>query len=254
MIDKENGVTEAAAAATGLGELVAKRIAPISDWTDMGRYEHFVQFYESTEFLINSASEYITHGLKVGETCIVAATHDHLQELAAAMGAFQAEFDRAAADGRYVAVDADETLESIIVDGIPDRNAFFQILSPILDAAVERKAEVRIFGEMGGLLCLMDNFGAAVKLEGLWNELRQMYRFSLFCAYPMHSLDKAAGDVMSTICADHTRVIPEESYTSLTSADARLRKIAHLQQKNRRLQAEIDELELRISNRVSDAV
>lgn len=254
MINKESGVTEAAAAATGLGELVAKRIAPISDWTDMGRYEHFVQFYESTDFLVSSVAEFIIHGLKVGESCIVAATRDHLQKLSDAMGAFYAEFDRAVADGRYVSIDADETLASIIIDGQPDRAAFFQTMIPILDAAVERKAEVRIFGEMVGLLCLSGNYEAAVKLENLWNELRQQYCFSLFCAYPMHSLDNATGDVMTHICGGHTRVIPEESYTSLTSADERLRKIAHLQQKNRSLQAEIAELELRISNRVSDAI
>ena len=44
------GITEAAAAATGLGELVSKRIAPISDWTDMGCREHFVQFSHSDDF------------------------------------------------------------------------------------------------------------------------------------------------------------------------------------------------------------
>jgi hypothetical protein len=42
-------------------------------------------------------------------------------------------------------------------------------------------------------------------------------------------------------------VIPDESYTSLSNADERLRAIAALQQKTKHLEAELAELEMRIA-------
>ena len=251
MINKECGITEAAAAATGLGELVAKRIAPISDWTDMGGSEHFVQFYESDEFIINSVAEYIIHGLKTGETCIVVATGDHLAALSSAMGSFGSEFGRANADGRYIALDAVEILSRIVAEGRLDTTSFSNVLHPIIAEVASRGTQVRVFGEMVGLLCARGDYDQALKLENLWNDLRQTYRFSLFCAYPISSLDNARGEEMAHICGHHTRVIPGESYTALTSANDRLRKIACLQQKGRQLEAEIAELERRISARPS---
>ena len=43
------------------------------------------------------------------------------------------------------------------------------------------------------------------------------------------------------VCAEHSHVIPAESYLALTSVDERHRAVAQLQQKTAALQSEIDE-------------
>ncbi len=95
---------------------------------------------------------------------------------------------------------------------------------------------------MVALLCGEGRHAAAVRLESLWNELQKAHPFSLFCAYPMQgfgheSLAQQLGDV----CAEHSRVIPAEGYTSLKADDQRHREIILLQQKARALEAEVAE-------------
>jgi hypothetical protein len=245
----EAGITEAAAAATGLGELVSKRIAPISDWSDMGRTEHFVQFYDNDQFIVNSVAEYVIHGLRSGETCIVAATREHLADITQVILSFGTELERARIDGRYIPLDAVDTLTGFMVDGLPDAGLFAELIGGVIDKAARRGNDIRVFGEMVGVLCSDNNYDAALNLEDLWNGLRKEYRFSLFCAYPMNGLDLSGRDRMAHICSSHTRVIPDETYTSLTNADERLRMIASLQLKGRQFEAEIAELERRIASR-----
>jgi hypothetical protein len=60
----------------------------------------------------------------------------------------------------------------------------------------------------------------------------QMHAFPLFCAYPLSSFSRAAhAKKLLKICAEHSHVIPTESYTALTDPDERLRTIVQLQQK-----------------------
>src|SRR5207244_13210100 len=47
--------------------------------------------------------------------------------------------------------------------------------------------------------------------------------------------------MLESVCTEHSRVIPAESYAALPSPDERLRAIAVLQQKAQRLEAEIAE-------------
>ena len=67
---------------------------------------------------------------------------------------------------------------------------------------------------------------------------------SLLCAYPVDALGGAAFEaVFGDVCAEHTLVIPAESYTALETADAHLREIARLQQRAASLEAEVVERE-----------
>ena len=83
---------------------------------------------------------------------------------------------------------------------------------------------------------------AALRLEQLWNELAKTHSFYLRCAYPMSGFYREGhGDPLLKICAEHSSVIPVESYTSLISEEDRLRSITVLQQKALALEAEVAE-------------
>ena len=73
---------------------------------------------------------------------------------------------------------------------------------------------------------------AAIRLEELWNDLARTYSFSLRCAYPITNFNRDEdGEPFLRICAAHSAVIPDESYTALSTDEERLRGISHLQQK-----------------------
>ncbi len=211
----------------------------------MGDGEHFVQFYETDKFLLNSLDGFIGGGLKQGDACIVIATEAHRAELEAGLRSQQGlDVDGARASGLYVSLDAEETLSQFMVDGMPDLARFFESMTSIVaQASAGGQRTVRIFGEMVMLLWAEGQYEAALRLEGLWNDLRERQPFSLFCAYPMHGLngDDGFAERLCNICTTHGRVIPAESYTTLADAEARHQSIVLLQQKARLLEAEIAE-------------
>src|SRR5687767_4064348 len=102
---------------TGLEERMSRRMAPTCDWTDMGSDAHFVQFFDSEDFIVSEVSEYLIHGVMRGETCIAVATEDHLRSIDAAIKKHSVGLNGSAKDWNYIALDAHETLSSIQTDG-----------------------------------------------------------------------------------------------------------------------------------------
>ena len=211
-------------------------------WTVGGPSEHVVQFYESDGFLLNGLCDLIALSLHEGDAGIVVATPEHRRVLAARLLADQVDTTRAQLEGRFVSLDAAETLGLFMRDGVPSADAFDAVFAPLLARAGEGGRRVRVFGEMVGLLAEAGNHAAAIRLEALWNELQKRYAFSLFCGYPMAVFDDGSlTEALSEVCAEHSRVMPTESYASLTSAEDRLRTIAVLQQKARALESQVVE-------------
>ncbi|HEX8423881.1 MAG TPA: ATP-binding protein [Pyrinomonadaceae bacterium] len=219
------------------------QLAPVADWRAFGELEeHFVQFYDADEFLLDSLGGFIGAGLAAGDACIVVATAAHRQALDERLRATGLDVAASRACGQYVALDAAETLSKFMSGGQADPARFVEVIGGIIARAAEGRGRVRIFGEMVALLWAEENYHAAIRLEELWNELHRTRSFSLFCAYPMQGF---GGEVLarglSDVCTTHSRVIPAESYTALADPDERLRNIIALQQKASSLEAEIAE-------------
>jgi PAS domain S-box-containing protein len=218
------------------------KVAPHSHWSEMSASEHFVQFYESEVFLLDSLSEFVGTGLSAGDACIVIATKAHRDSLEERLKAKGLNLAAALTRGEYIALDAVETLATFMVDGSPNSGRFLEVIGGIFTQAGKDRPCIRAFGEMVALLWEEGNQAGAIHLEELWNELARTHSFSLFCAYPMHGFGKAAHSALfSQIGTHHTRVIPAESYNALASPDERLRTITLLQQKAASLEAEIME-------------
>lgn len=216
------------------------RLLPILDQRERDHADHFVQFYESDDSLVDSVSGFIGDGLEAEEGCIVIATRAHREGLEQKLRARGLDVAAARAQGQYVALDAAETLSMFLCEGTPERRRFLEVVGRVVAQAAEGGRRVRAFGEMVALLCLEGNQEAAIRLEELWNELGKTYAFSLFCAY---SIDSFGGEAYAApfaqICAQHSRVLPAESYAALRSPEDQLRAITLLQQKAKSLEAEI---------------
>ncbi|HEX8141570.1 MAG TPA: ATP-binding protein [Pyrinomonadaceae bacterium] len=224
------------------GDMALGQLAPRSDWSVMSEAEHFVQLYETDEFLLDSLGGFIGAGLDAGDACIVVATKTHRAQLDERLEARGVDVTRASACGQYVSLDAAETLSSFMVDGVTEPVRFVEIIGGIIARSAPGHKRVRIFGEMVALLWAEGKYTDALRLEELWNHLGETHPFLLFCAYPMSGFGGAAlSEQLGHVCAGHSRVIPAESYTALTDHDERLRAIILLQQKAGSLEAEIAE-------------
>jgi signal transduction histidine kinase len=221
----------------------AEDFAPAACLGGAGGHEHFVQFYEADDFLLNSLSGFIGTGLGAGEGCVVVAGQAHRERLDERLQASGLDLTGARAKGLYVSLDAAETLATLMVDGRPEPARFNRIVGRLVsEAARAGGGRVRVYGDMVAHLCGEGRHAAAVSLEELWNDLQQSHPFSLFCAYPIKNFDgEAHASSLADVCATHTSVIPAESYTELDSADHRLRVVTQLQQKARSLEAEVAE-------------
>lgn len=224
------------------GDIAASALAPHAHWSEMNDGEHFVQFYEADAFLLDSLSGYVGNALNTGNSALVIATKERRDGLAEKLQQKGLDVSAAAAAGKYVSLDAAETLSKFMVEGLPEPSRFTETVGNLIVSATDGRTRVRAFGEMVALLWAEGNHAAALRLEELWNNLQHTHSFSLFCAYPMNVFggEELAGQI-SNVCAGHSRVIPAESYTALANTDERLRVITLLQQKASRLEAEVAE-------------
>ncbi len=199
---------------------------------------HAVQFYERESYLLDSLTDYIGSALSATGAGIVIATPPHREGLAQRLRARGLDVVGAGAEGRYVALDARDTLARFMVDGWPDPARFDDTVGTLIDKTRQRAPQIRAFGEMVSLLWADGNREAAIRLEELWNELGTRMPFSLLCAYPIEAFhDTSHAKPFGDMTATHAQVIPAESYMGL-EADAQLRLIAQLQQQAAALEAE----------------
>jgi excisionase family DNA binding protein len=196
-------------------------------------YSHWVQFYEEDEALVR----FIANFIKGGDVAIIIASTEH--RIALTRYLIQNGYSTENSDALII-IDAQETLNSIMVNGLPNASRFFNIVGTLIAKAQGDGRQVRAFGEMVAILWEEGNDRAALKLEKLWNKLQQKYDFSLYCAYPLKSFASTKrAEAFEKIGNIHTHVFPSERYMDLTDDVARYRKIARLQQKARSLEDEL---------------
>jgi signal transduction histidine kinase len=180
--------------------------------------------------------------LAAGGAAIAIATKAHHEALAQRPAIWDCPLSAAARQGRYIALDAEETRAACMVDGWPHEERFKTLIGTAIARAAfatgKKKPRIAAFGEMVALLCADGNPDAAIRMEQLWNELIASHSFTLLCGYPMARFENESQDRrFQLICAEHAHVIPAESYTALHSAESRRRTISLLQQKAARLDA-----------------
>jgi PAS domain S-box-containing protein len=205
---------------------------------------HVVQFYTGDEFLLDILSRFIGGAIAVGDAAIVVATSAHREGLARRFGARGLDTAKAISKGRYVLLDARETLSRIMVDGVIDEARFVNVIGGALrgaqNAAEGKDPRSAVFGEMVAVLWAEGKPQEAIRLEHLWNQLAKTHSFSLLCAYPISGFNNERYiEPFLTICAQHSGVVPSESYLGLSSPEDQLRSIAKLQQKAQVLETKL---------------
>lgn len=172
---------------------------------------HIAQFYGADERpLVRNLSLYLGTGLQRGDNHLVVVTAERREAVLRQLTALRADVAGALSREQLVVLDAAETLSLLMADGQPDAGAFERVIASLvrqLHPGPGRR-RLRVYGEMVDLLWRRRQFSAALRLEELWNQLRETQDFQLFCAYGIDFSDpefpsEAARQV---VCA-HTHVI-----------------------------------------------
>jgi hypothetical protein len=194
-----------------------------ANWQDLlGGIEsgdHIAQIYKDPEFLMTAVGHFVATGLQKGEGVVLImreANWARLQERLRAAGVDPAA---ATARGQLIQQGADATLALLMKAGMPDRDAFQEVIGGLLAEARRKYPGVRAFGEMVDILWQRGHRIGALHLEELWNELIRSHGFSLFCAYAMDPLSEASyGGPIENVCKAHTHLIPAENYGDFDAA------------------------------------
>src|ERR1700674_4582017 len=205
---------------------------------------HFVQLYTDDGFLLDVLSRFIGGAIAVGDAAVVIATKAHQDGLAHRLKARGVDTAKAISQGRYVLLDAHETLPRFMVNDSVDETRFTNIMGDVLtrvrNAADDKDSRVAVFGELVALLWAEGKPLEALRVENLWNTLAQKHSFSLLCAYPITGFKNERHiEPFLKMCAQHSSVVPSESYLGLSSVEERLGTIAQLQQRARVLESKL---------------
>src|SRR5882762_835861 len=89
---------------------------------------HEVQFYSRDEYLLESVVAFIGPSLKSGGSAIVVGTKAHRDGVVQRLEAGGVGLAEAVEQGRYIARDAAECLAAFMIDGMPDRDRFIEVI------------------------------------------------------------------------------------------------------------------------------
>ena len=186
-------------------------------WPELLRHpgpaDHMVQFYSEREFLVEAVTHYVASGVRLGEAAILIARPEHRRAL---IGALEREGLRPSPALRLL--DAETTLASFMVDGMPEWTAFHARIGGAIAGLRLQYPTVRAYGEMVDILWQRGERPAALRLEEFWNEIGRLQTFSLLCAYALDPLRGETYAGLGSICRCHTHLIPARDYAGLNEA------------------------------------
>jgi DNA-binding NarL/FixJ family response regulator len=150
---------------------------------------HEVAFYSDDLQLLDDVTQFIGVALKAGNAAIVVATESHRNNLLPRLQAFGLDIGSAIEEGRYIAVDAAETLSTFVLNGMLDPARFMEGCTTLIltaaKAAQKQHPRVAVFAEDVHLLWERGNPEAVIQVEQLCNKLAQLHDVDILCGYSL---------------------------------------------------------------------
>ena len=168
---------------------------------------HGVHFYSDPARLCASVADFLGDGIAAQQPVVVIATPAHRKQIQSSLCERRFDVEMLCDTGSVTFLDARDTLDRFMVNGVPNGPKFRQAVGEVLSRVGGRsEGAVRAYGEMVDVLWREGKPEAAIQLELLWNELAKTHAFSLLCGYAMgHFYKEASRD---DVCAVHTQVHP----------------------------------------------
>jgi hypothetical protein len=132
---------------------------------------------------------FIWDALNAGTAVIVVATESHRDSLLLRLQAHGLDINAATEQGRYISLDAAETVSTFVVNDLPDPDKFVKVTGDLIAEAAQAvkvaHARVAACGECSPLLLAQGKAEAAIRLEHLWDEITKSRGLDVLCAYPL---------------------------------------------------------------------
>ena len=100
---------------------------------------HVVQFYQYETYLVEIVSRYVGAALAAGDAAVVIATKPHRTAIDELLKARGLDVAKVVNQGRYFALDANETLSRFMRNGLPDAEHFKSTISQ-MQSALDKQA------------------------------------------------------------------------------------------------------------------
>ncbi len=179
-----------------------------SFWDEIDSDDHLVQFYNNDEILLDSLENFATTGFENDECVLVIATKAHLKSLKRRIVTHGYDIEKICLEGKFIPLDANDMLSKFMVTGWPDKALFMNFVTKIITKAHGTAGrKVRAFGEMVSILWAQGYTGATIQLQDLWNQVRAIDSFCLFCAYPKSIFLDDTDDSIEHICLAHNKIV-----------------------------------------------
>jgi len=174
-------------------------------------HHHEVGFYSDDRRFLDDVTGFIGAALKAGNSAIVVATESHRKSLFLELQAQGLDTGAAIEQGRYMPLDAVNTLSMFMVNGMPDPVRFLELLGDLIVTARESakgaNRRVSVFAECVHLLWTQGNAEAAIQMEKLGNNLAEIHDADILCGYSLSSVEVAMDShTRELICAEHSAV------------------------------------------------
>jgi DNA-binding response OmpR family regulator len=174
-------------------------------------HHHEVEFYPDDASFLERFTQFIGAALRAGNAVIVLATESHRDSLLWRLQTQGLDIGAAVEQGRYIALDAADTLSTFMVNDLPDPLRLFKVVGDlVMNAAKAAKGEhprVAACGECAPLLWAQGKGETAIRLEQLWNEIVVKYDMDTLCGYPLGGFHGEIDSyIFQQICAEHSAV------------------------------------------------
>lgn len=171
---------------------------------------HEVGLYCDDTSFLDAFTQFIGAALKAGNVAIVLATESHRDSLLPRLQTLGLDIGAAIEQGRYISLDAAETLSTFMINDLPDPVRFLKVTGDlILTAAKTAKGErphVAACGECSLLLWSQGKAEAAIRLEQLWDDVAKSHGIDVLCGYPLGSSRGVGSHLFAKIRAAHSAV------------------------------------------------
>jgi DNA-binding NarL/FixJ family response regulator len=172
---------------------------------------HEALFYSDDACFLDGLTQFIGAALKARNSVIVLATESHRDSLVPRLQAHGLDIGAAIEQGRYIPLDAADTLSTFMVNGLPDPVRFLKVAGDLAltaaKAAKGKRPRVAACGECAPLLWVRGNAEAAIRLEQLWDKAGKKYDLDILCGYSLATFQGGIGShVFEQICAEHSAI------------------------------------------------
>jgi hypothetical protein len=168
-----------------------------------------VQLFDTEQSMACSVAAFLHAGVQAEQALLVAATATHWTCIEAELRQRGVACPALRRRGSLTILDADDTLARLMRRGQPVSSLFAESVgAAVRRLAAESPNGLRIYGELVEVLAQEGNYGAAARLEDLWNELGVECSFTLLCGYSSaHFAGPDAGSALARICGQHSASI-----------------------------------------------